>query len=69
MSEPMTNEEYVTRKGQRCPSCRGAVLDDRYAGDFNNAGAGYKTIRCIDCGAEWEETYTLAGYSALEIKQ
>jgi transposase-like protein len=61
---PQTNEEFVQSCGNKCPSCQSENIS---AEDFEPEGAhAWRPVSCDDCGASWNETYSLTGYSELE---
>ncbi|MEX3983754.1 formate dehydrogenase accessory protein FdhE [Paraburkholderia sp. EG287A] len=60
----MTDEQYVTRGGNCCPSCGS---HDISGGSITVDGrSAYQGVTCADCDAEWNDTYTLTGYDDLE---
>ena len=65
--EPMTSEEYIKDGGLTCPNCR--TKDSvRAEGSLNIFGRyAWQTCKCSECGAEWNDSYTLEGYEGLEV--
>lgn len=62
--QPLTDAEYVATLGTRCPVCQSTRLD---GGSVEIDGAtASQEIRCKACGASWNDTYTLTGYTGLE---
>jgi hypothetical protein len=61
VSKPaMTQQEYLSYKGVRCPFCESINLD---AGDVEtDAGGASQPVTCKDCGEEWVDQYKLVGY-------
>lgn len=64
----ITSKEYVARKGSICPACDSINIDgtgrNNYDGDWHSVG-----IRCMACGAEWDDIYTLSGYGGLDVPE
>jgi|GEM_PF-1565052 len=64
---PLRPEGYVAAGGGVCPHCRGT--DTQAEMDWNCA-TGRELVQhahCLDCGAAWDEVYTLTGYTGLTI--
>ena len=57
---PLTNEEYVALKGNRCPLCCSAALEGK---SFEIVGRhAYQDVRCLDCDSSWTDIYNLHAY-------
>lgn len=60
----LNSGEYVKRSGAHCPNCESANIEAD--GDINSDGDWMSSqIHCNDCGADWEDVYTLSGYETL----
>jgi hypothetical protein len=57
----MTNEEYVTSNGNKCPFCG---KDDLRGGnyDMTDNDTIYYAVMCNDCGAQWDDIFKLTGF-------
>ncbi len=60
MKITMTADEYLKADGGVCPCCRGTNIEGEGV-DINHGGAS-QACTCDDCGAEWVDHYTLAGF-------
>lgn len=62
----LTSEGYVATGGSLCPNCQSSDIEGTgrlsYDGDWQT-----NEIQCLDCGAYWDDLYTLDGYENLEI--
>jgi transposase-like protein len=59
-----TNEAYVACAGQLCPCCNSNEIS---GGPFTAESAiAWQEITCSDCGASWNDQYTLTGYVLVE---
>jgi hypothetical protein len=57
----ITDKEYVDAGGSCCPSCKGKEIEgDAISVD---GGIAWQEIKCLGCGASWNDLYTLTGYS------
>lgn len=64
MQKPMTDKEYVAAGGCRCPVCRSDnVVGESIGIEGRDA---VQEVRCSDCGACWNDVYSLQGYDNLE---
>lgn len=56
----MSQSQYLAKKGVHCPFCG----SDEISGESINvdAGAAEQEVSCLVCGAQWTDTYLLAGY-------
>ena len=53
-------ELYLKNHGARCPACGNLDLDcDMLADNGEDARRG---VKCLDCGARWEDVYQLKKY-------
>ncbi|PEH40442.1 hypothetical protein CRM94_17140 [Burkholderia gladioli] len=61
----MTDLQYTTYRGCRCPSCgdREQLSGQSFSID---AGTASQTMHCEACEASWSDSYRLIGYSDLE---
>lgn len=60
--ERMTDEEYVAKKGVRCPYCGAHAV--RTLSDMDPCDdAAYQDAICDECGKEWIDLFKLVGYS------
>ena len=57
---------YIAEMGLHCPNCRSSKLNDTEPLDLE-LGVAYQHISCNDCGASWEDIYTLNGISNLKV--
>ena len=64
--EPVSQEEYLNRKGAICPSCQSSTLSVKYDVPEIGIGNGFQTAKCKQCGAEWQDNYELSGYIMLD---
>lgn len=58
----MNNEqaqEYLVTGGSKCPYCASTNIEGG-AGEFD-IGVAFQEIRCLECGEEWQDNYTLSG--------
>ena len=62
--QPLTDAEYVAALGTNCPVCHSARFDGGFV-EIDGATASQE-IRCMNCGARWNDTYTLTGYTNLD---
>jgi hypothetical protein len=56
---PVAEAAYLAAGGVHCPFCHSAQIE----GDSFEAEAGtvWQDVRCLDCGEEWQDLYTLTG--------
>ena len=60
----LTDAEYVATLGTNCPVCQSTRFD---GGPVEIDGAtASQEIWCMNCGASWNDTYTLTGYTGLD---
>jgi len=58
----LTPQEYVDQAGVRCPYCDSE--DIRTVGTLTACGTvGMQGVQCNDCGREWDDVYSLTGWS------
>lgn len=62
---PMTDEQFLARHAQHCPSCGSTNLRGDGRPDTEN-GTAWQSIKCEDCDARWNEQYKMTGYDYLE---
>lgn len=61
----LTEAQYVAVKGMRCPACH---KDTTEGGSWDSEpGHAWQECSCLTCGAAWCDTYTLNGYTDLEL--
>lgn len=58
---PMTNEEYVLRRGGCCPFCGSYHLRGRSI--QVEGSVAWQEVVCYVCDEEWQDIYTLTGYT------
>ena len=63
MKKELTPKQYAKLGGVHCPICEGTIEGSSV--DICEGGAVQECV-CLDCGAEWRDTYTLNGYIELE---
>lgn len=60
----LTVEQYVSKRGAKCPVCRSPELD---GGSVEiDAGTAWQKVGCNSCNAEWTDQYQLTGYTDLQ---
>lgn len=58
-------ERYVRWEYTRCPICKsGDINGDQVEIDGNVA---WQRVSCVDCGAVWEDVYTLTGVNIVSF--
>lgn len=58
----MTNDEYKNNGGTKCPFCQSENIE---GGQFTvDAGIATQPMGCTDCESEWDDQYSLVGYTA-----
>ena len=63
----LTDAEYVATLGTNCPVCQSTHFD---GGSVEIDGAtASQEIWCMACGARWNDTYTLTGYTNLDTSE
>lgn len=56
---PSLEEHYLNNGGHECPKCERSNLE---TGKMEiDAGGAFQEIVCEDCGATWDDCYTLTG--------
>ena len=65
MNNRMSQTEYVTNKGCRCPVCGNNEEVDLKSAIQVDGGVATSEVECAHCGAEWTDTYQLTGYDYL----
>lgn len=65
MKRNITNYQYKERDGKQCPNC--GQWNTEKQNDLSLLGETLvlRTVECKDCGARWEEEYSLSGYEYL----
>ena len=60
----MTKEEYINNGGNNCPCCGSGNLgtEDNVQVD---SGSAWQKVHCNDCGAIWNDIWSLTGYEIL----
>lgn len=59
-----TQQHYVATAGQLCPCCNSAEIS---GGPFTaDSAIAWQEVTCSDCGAGWNDQYTLTGYVLVE---
>ena len=63
--EPLSNQEYLLKRGQICPVCRDR---DGLSGGFIEVDIDQASqdVTCYSCGASWTDVYTLSWYKDLQ---
>lgn len=57
------NQYVMENDGQKCPSCSSPSIE---SGECNPAdGMVTCEVSCTECGAKWEDLYSLTGYDNL----
>jgi transcription elongation factor Elf1 len=56
-----TNQQHIDNGATQCPHCNSFDI----TGDHFNvdAGSAWQDVSCNECGAEWQDTYTLTGFA------
>ncbi len=63
---PLSDEEYVAAGGGKCPACGSREIE---GGSIEvDSTIAWQSVRCNDCGAGWNDTYALTGYSDLSLE-
>ena len=63
----LTDAEYAAKLGTNCPVCQSTHFD---GGSVEIDGAtASQEIWCKTCGASWNDTYTLTGYTGLDTSE
>lgn len=63
----LTEEEYVAKSGHACPACGGTDISS--AGSVGtDSKIAWQPVECENCGATWNDCYTLTGYAELKTK-
>lgn len=66
MTRIMTSEDYAKTGGAHCPACHS--LETNSSGEHNSDGNHLtKGVECEECGAAWDDYYTLTGYADLDV--
>lgn len=59
-------KEYLEHPS-RCPVCNSGELEGgSYQGDGNHI---FQNIHCLNCGALWDDVYTLTGIDDVKTKE
>lgn len=62
---PMTQKGHVLQLGANCPACGSTQIE---GGPVTTGGsAAAQDMVCNDCRSNWTDTYTLTGYTGLEV--
>jgi hypothetical protein len=64
---PMSDSQYVARKGTRCPVCGSDHLNSESV--EADGKDGWANVSCADCGATWSDSWQLTGYFDLDTPQ
>lgn len=65
-SYPLSDEDYVAAGGGKCPACGSREIE---GGSIEvDSTIAWQSVRCNDCGAGWNDTYALTGYSDLSLE-
>lgn len=65
VQEPLTQEEHVHLAGSKCPNCQS---DHFNTSPLELDGMDvWQFCFCLDCGAKWQDNFTLTGYSDLTV--
>lgn len=60
----MTDADYVTAAGNRCPYCGSPDTEAR--GNVQADGReAWEDVWCLECGKEWRDLFRLVGYRTL----
>lgn len=62
---PLTNDQYLAKKGVVCPNCSSKALDVG-SGQFDGAHF-YQGVQCLSCLSKWTDELVLRGYSGLNV--
>ena len=60
----MSSHKYCAQRGLVCPQCRSEQIEAPNGVEID-AGTARQEMGCLDCGATWEDVYTLIGYDNL----
>ena len=63
----LTDAEYVAKLGTNCPVCQSTQLGGSSV-DIDG-GVASQDVYCKTCGASWNDTYTLTGYTNLDTSK
>ena len=61
MRKPLSDEakaEYMRCNGARCPHCKSHGIKSHFS--YGESGFALYDVECLDCKAEWCETFKLA---------
>lgn len=58
--KPLTDEEYVAKKGRVCPHCGSEHIDGKNVSI--EASQAFQDVSCNDCDREWTDIYDLKGW-------
>ena len=62
----MSNEEYLSNDGNKCPFCGSESID---GGTIQtDSDIAWRYCSCDDCNSEWEDQYRMVGYNTLNDK-
>lgn len=56
----MTNEEYISHGGSKCPYCNSYNITSD--GIEVDGATAWQDIECEDCGETWRDVFKLVGY-------
>jgi DNA-directed RNA polymerase subunit RPC12/RpoP len=59
---------YLNSKGVRCPNCRSDQVEWVGALEADEGEMGEQIV-CPNCGARWQDSYVLIGFTNLELPQ
>jgi len=67
MTTTMSNKEFISHVGLRCPACEKYELESTESVQVDD-GYCWQGMECSDCNATWQDIYHLVGYDNLETK-
>ena len=59
--------QYVLTLGLECPNCRSMEKMEIHGHVQTDGGIAWQNIECGDCGALWVDTYTMTGFTDLDL--
>jgi formate dehydrogenase maturation protein FdhE len=62
MPKPMTNKEYLSHSGNKCPFCGSHNISGREV--QTDCDYAWRKVDCNDCDKEWTENFKMTGYEA-----
>jgi predicted transcriptional regulator len=64
---PMSDAQYVARKGTRCPVCGSDHIESESV--EADGKDGWANVRCRECDASWSDSWQMTGYFDLQTPQ